>query len=187
MRSCAARILGILLIFIPAYAERIGAAPAKEYLTQKEIEMIQDAQEIEPRIKIYMEAGSLRLQAAEDRLNGKESAPGDPLEFFTVQEMLEGYYQILREVMSNLDDAYQRPKAGEKQNLGKALKMVKDNTEKALKNLQVLKKMAEDKKDEETWNVVNKDIDIASGVLEGAQVGLSRQPAAPAKKKGKNQ
>ncbi len=157
----------------------------KEYLTAKEIEKIQDAQEIEPRMKLYMEAAELRLKAAEDRLNGKESDPGDPLEFFTVQDMLEGYYQILRSAMMNLDDAHQKPR-GDRENLGKALKHIKDGTEKAGKSLVILKRMAEDKKDEETWNLVNKDIDITTGAHEGAELGLSRQPAPPDKKKRKN-
>ncbi len=174
------------LIFLLGCVTGCLCAPAKEYLTPKEIEKIQDAQEIEPRIKIYLEAAALRLQAAEDRLNGKESAPGDPLEFFTVQDMLEGYCEIMKSVMMNLDQAYQKPRSGERENLGKALKNLKDSSERAQKNLAILKRMAEDKKDEETWNLVNKAIDITGGALEGARLGLSRQPAGPEKKKRRN-
>jgi hypothetical protein len=161
----------------------LAAAPEKEYLTPKEIEKIQDAQELEPRVKIYLEAAALRLKSAEERLNGKESPPDDPFEFFSVEDMLEGYYRILKSVMLNVDDAYQKP-GGEKQNLAKALKNLKDTTDKAGKALVGLKKMAEDKRLEEVWNLVNKDIDITNGAHEGAEQGLANLPA-PAKKKGK--
>ena len=186
MKFEAACFIAALTFSLTTGTFAFPAVPAKEYLTQKEIEKIQDAQEIEPRIKIYMEAAALRLQAVEDRMNGKESEAGDPLEFFTVQDMLEGYYDIFKSVMTNLDQAYQKPRPGDRENLGKALKHLKDGAEKGQKSLAILKKMAEDKKDEETWNLVNKDIDITNGALEGAKLGLSRQPAGPEKKRRKN-
>src|SRR5881396_827723 len=102
---------------------------AKEFLTDQEIMKIQDAADVEKRIKIYLEAAALRLKTVEDRLYGRESAPGDPLEFFSIEEMLDGYYRIVRSVMFNVDEAFQKPAAaGDK--LGDALKHLKDSTEK---------------------------------------------------------
>jgi hypothetical protein len=182
MKTSILTICAILLTALSSSGPCRAAIPQKEYLTAKEIEQIQDAQEIEQRVKIYLEAAKLRLKTAEERLNGKESPPDDPFEFFSVEDMLEGYYRILKSVMLNLDDAFQKPR-GEKQNLNKTLKNLKDTTEKAGKALAVLKKMAEDKRLEEVWNLVNKDIDITGGAHEGAELGLSNIPA-PAKKKG---
>jgi hypothetical protein len=173
----------LLLIVVTTAGPPAAAMPDKEYLTPKEIEQIQDAQEIEKRVKIYMDAASLRLRRAEERLSGKETPPDDPFEFFSVEDMLEGYYRIFRSVMMILDDAFQKP-GTDKLILGKALKNLKDITEKAEKELAALKKTAEDKRLEEVWNLVNKDIDITAGALEGAQQGLSSLPAPP-KKKGK--
>ncbi len=183
MKAIFNRLQTGILILLLAGATAGLLLSAKEYLTPKEIEKIQDAQEIEPRIKIYLQAAELRLKAAEDRLNGKESAPGDPLEFFTVEDMLEGYYQIMKSVMMNLDAAYEKPRAGEGENIGKALKNLKETTERAQKSLSILKKMAEDKKDEAIWNLVNRDLDITGGAHDGAELGLSRQPAPPKKKR----
>lgn len=182
MKTLAFGVGAVLLVAFSSAGTSLTAVPEKEYLTPKEIEKIQDAQELEPRVKIYLEAATLRLKTAEDRLNGKESPPDDPFEFFSVEDMLEGYYSILKSVMLNLDDAYQKPR-GEKQNLAKALKNLKDTTEKAGRALAVLKKMAEDKRLEEVWNLVNKDIDITGGAQEGAEQGLSNLPS-PSKKKG---
>jgi len=159
---------------------------SKEYLTQDEITKIQDAQEIDLRTKLYMQAAALRLKAAEERLNGKESAPGDPMEFFSVEDMLEGYYQIMRSVMINLDDAYQKP-GDDRARIGKALKNLKESTDRALKDLEIIKAIAEEKKLEDVWNLTNRALDIARGAREGAELGLSDQPAdakdKPKKKK----
>src|SRR5947209_20571310 len=83
--------------------------PAKEFLTPKEIEKIQEAQELDKRVKLYLDAATLRLKTVEERFRGQESNPGDPLEFFSIEEMLEGYCRIVRSVMFNVDDSFQNP------------------------------------------------------------------------------
>ncbi len=167
-------LLPFLLGSLPADGQRKPGS--KEYLTEDEIAKIQDAQEIDLRTKLYMQAAALRLKVAQERLSGKESAPGDPMEFFSVEDMLEGYYQIIHSVMINLDDAYQKP-GGEKERIGKALKALRDGTDRALKELDVIKAIAEEKKLEDVWNATNQALDIARGAREGAELGLASQPA----------
>jgi hypothetical protein len=168
-----------LLVGCLAFLEAIDSS-GKEFLTGKEIEEIQDTHEIDSRVKIYMDAAWLRLRSAEDRLVGKESAPGDPLEYFTPEDMLDGYYRILKSVMINIDDAAQRPGTTPAA-IKKALKHLKSTTEKAAEELQILKKIAEDKRKEEFWNLVNNAIDITNGAHAGAEYGLSKEPASPEK------
>jgi hypothetical protein len=175
-----------LTVFLlgPVPALPASPAPDKEFLTPQEILKIQDAQDIDERIKVYLEAATLRLKTAEERLGGKEAEAGDPLEFFSVEEMVDGYYRIVKSVMINLDDAFQR-RGSDKIKLGKALKNLKNSTELAGKALLSLKKTAEDKRNEELWNFVNQAIDITSGAHEGAELGLQKIPAPPEKGKGK--
>ena len=136
---------------------------------------------MDKRVQVYLEAAALRLKTVEARLYGRESAPGDPLEFFSIEEMLEGYYRILRSVMFNVDEAFQKPAAaGDK--LGDALKHLKDSTEKGSKELQILKKIAEEKKNEEAWNLIQKSLEITDGAHEGAETGLARFPGKPKSK-----
>ncbi len=166
------------------FAALLTLVSAKEFLTDKEIEKIQDAQEIDARVKIYLEAATLRLKTAEDRLVGKESVEGDPLEFFTPEDMLDGYFRIIKSVMMNLDAAAE--KGGPNHALlGKALKMLKSATEKNSGQLQILKKLAEEKRKEELWNSINSAIDITNGAHDGAEYGLTKHPA-PAEKEKKN-
>jgi|WetSurSiteA1Bulk_404760.scaffolds.fasta_scaffold37386_2 hypothetical protein len=158
----------------------------KEFLTDKEIDTIQLNQEIHQRVKFYMEFAESRLKTAEDRLNGVESVAGDPLEFFTPEEMVDGYYRILRSVMMNMDEAYQASDPRAWPMVRRALKNLKGSTENALKRLEILKKIAEEKKMEELWNLVNQAIDVTNGAHEGAELGISRDPETPSPKKKKN-
>lgn len=174
------RILFILVFpaILTGFSSLAFNRPEKEFLTDKEIIAIRENQEIASRIRIYMEAAALRLKSAEERLTGKESVKGDPLEFFTPEDMLEGYYRILRSVMFNLDEVYQSPRRND--GLTAALKVLKVGTEKAGDQLEILKKIAEDQKKERLWNLVNQAIDITNGAHEGAEHGLSQK--SPLKK-----
>lgn len=154
----------------------------KEFLTAKEIELIQDTRAIEQRTRIYMDAAAVRLKTAEERLSGKESEAGDPMEFFTPEDLVDAYCQILRSVMLSTEDAFQVPRRKGNENVGKALKILKEETEKARKELDILKRMAEEKKREPLWNGINQAIDITNGAHDGAEEGLSRlRPQNPAK------
>jgi hypothetical protein len=179
------RHLFLLVPFALALAGSVSIAaafPEKEFLTDKEIAKIQDAQEIDERTRIYLNAAALRLKTAVERLTGTEPEPGDPLEFFTPEDLIDGYYRIIRSVMYNLDEASQKPK-GEREKLGKALKSLKGSTENAGKELEILKRIAEEKQKEELWKLVNNAIDITNGAHEGAEYGLSKQPTPQEKNK----
>jgi len=169
-RICWA-VLGLVL------ASGVRAGQKKEFLTPDEIEKIQDAQEVNARVKIYLQAASLRLKTAMDRMSGKESAPGDPLEFFSVEDMLDGYYRILHSVMLNVDDAVQN-RMGDQKKSQAALKNLKTVTEASLPQLQVLKKLSEDQKREEAWKLIGNAIEITNGAHEGAAKALERKFAA---------
>ncbi len=180
-RRALPRIIGTLVAgFLCAAA--LLSVHAKEFLTDQEILKIQDAADVEKRIKIYLEAAALRLKTVEDRLYGRESAPGDPLEFFSIEEMLDGYFRIVRSVMFNVDEAFQKPDV-DRSKLSKALKNLKDSTEKSNKELQILKKIAEEKKNEEAWNLIQKALEITDGAHDGAEIGLARFPAKTKPKK----
>ncbi len=171
MWSIGPRFLPIT--FLACIIGILPEASAREFLTNEEIEKIQDAQEIDLRTKVYLSAAALRLKEADNRLRGIESAEGDPLEFFTAEDMLDGYYRIIRSVMFNLDDAFQGP-GRDRARIKKALQALRDATKDALRPLEILKKTAEDKQKEELWNLVNEAIDITTGAYDGAEFGLSK-------------
>ncbi len=154
----------------------------REFLTDLEINKIQEAQEIDRRVRIYMEAAELRLKTVQERLSGVEPVEGDPLEFFTPEEMVDGYYQILRSVMLNLDGAYEEP-SPDLNRIKSGLGSLRKTTEKAGRQLEILKRTAEEQRKEELWNFVNKAIDITEGAYEGAVYGLEKLSAEADKRR----
>jgi hypothetical protein len=180
MKQCLVYLLSVLLIgrvLIPG-----ACAAEREYLTNEEIQKIQDNQEINLRIKLYLEFAALRLKTAEDKLNGVEFPELDPFELALPEELLDAYYRIIRSVMINLDDAYQNADRRKAHKVQSALKALKGSTEKALVRLGILKRIAEEKKKEELWELVNKAIDITKGAREGAELGITKDADTDAKK-----
>jgi hypothetical protein len=174
----------LLLSLLPGpFHLRMARGVPREFLTPNEITKIQQTHEIDQRIRIYLEAAALRLKTAQERFAGKESAEGDPLEFFSVADMIGGYNRIMESITLNLDDAFQRsPKDADK--LRSALSALKEAAEKAEKGLAILKKQAEEKLNEPVWNLVNQALEITQGAREGAESGIATLPEPPAKKKG---
>jgi len=172
----------LLLTILGTAAIPLAQSASKEFLTPKEIEKVQLAQQIDARVKVYMEAAAFRLKTARERFGGVESEPGAPLEFFTVEEMIEGYNLILQSVMMNLEDAYQ-DSSRDREKVKDALTSLKKGTQNAENALAVLKKLAEERLDEKVWNQVNQAIEITTGALEGAELGLSELSQSPDKNK----
>jgi hypothetical protein len=161
----------LLLGFIVA-AE--AHAAFNDFLTPQEIAKIQDAQEIDERVKIYMEAALLRLKTVSDRLAGKESTAQDPLEFFSIDDMLDGYYRIMHAVMLNLEDAAPNPKTDPRK-FQAAMKSLKATTESGGKQLEAIRKIAEDQRKESVWKLAGRAIEINNGAHEGAVAALARK------------
>jgi hypothetical protein len=176
---------GILQFFVSIIltgaACMIPASPEKEFLTNKEITAIQENQAIDARVAIYIIAAKLRLKTAEDRLTGKESSEGDPLEFFTPEDMLDGYCGILKSVMTNLDAAYKQG-IREREKVQRALKTLKGAADTMSKELEVLTKLAKEKKKEEFGNLVNRAMDTTREAHEGAEYGLAQTSTSPKNK-----
>jgi len=165
-------LIGTAVLVVLFFATVSGAA-ARDFLTDKEITRMQNTQDIDKRTGIYMDAASLRLRTVSDRFTGKESEPGDAMEFYSQEEMLDDYYRIMERVMLVVDDAFEFPRRRENINIKKALQTLKSESSDNLKRLSALMKLTEEKRKEELRNRVNRAIDITGGVLDGAEEGLS--------------
>jgi hypothetical protein len=165
----------VILVVGLLMASSTCAQQGREFLTQQEIDRIQEAQEIDQRVKVYLEAAALRLKTVSERLAGKESQPEEPMEFFSVEDMLDGYYRILHAVMLNLEDAAHNPKTDQKK-FQVAMKNLKSATEAAGKQLEGLKKIAEEQRKEQVWKLVGKAMEITKGAHDGAAAGQRKHP-----------
>ena len=123
---------------VAGFSQRSRSSAAKrEYFTEDELDLIRDAQELRYRVPTYFKLAERRLmfiglKQQSDKEKEKEKkeeqqrlkdaqkagtapagrkAPEDPLGYlddFTRSELLRGYAQAVDEVMSNIDDSYNR-------------------------------------------------------------------------------
>lgn len=130
--------VSLLLLLAVSLVTPLFAAPKKEYLTEDELDLIRDAQDLGVRVPTYLKLAERRLIFLGIMEKGKEQiekerkekekrekeqkksvdtratankAPVDNtayLDNFTPAELLRGYIQALDEVMTNIDDAYSR-------------------------------------------------------------------------------
>src|SRR5206468_12415598 len=139
MRRLAKASCALVLAILLAGPRPVAAKT--EYLTEDEIDLIRDAQELSERIPVYLKLAEKRLaflgliekseqekekerkakekaakdakrvpKAGETKANAKNTALEDMtyLADFTRSELLRGYTEALDEVMSNIDEAYNR-------------------------------------------------------------------------------
>ena len=130
--------VSLSLFLAVSLATPLLAAPKKEYLTEDELDLIRDAQELSRRVPTYLQLAERRLiflglmeKSAEQRekerkerekrekaqkksVDTRATANKPPvddtayLDDFTPAELLRGYIQALDEIMTNIDDAYSR-------------------------------------------------------------------------------
>jgi hypothetical protein len=146
---------------------------ARDFLTDKEIELIQDTQSIATRTHIYMEAAALRLKTAQDKLSSKEYEAGDPMELLTPEDVIDDYRKILRSVQLNVQYAFEAPKRKGNESAEKALQTLKEEMEKALKELDVLWKMAEEKHRETLSDRISEVTETSNDLLDDAKEKLA--------------
>lgn len=133
-----ARASSLLFILTFALTLSIFAAAKKEYFTEDELDLIRDAQELRFRVPAYLKLAERRLiflglmdksdkekekerkekeklekeqKKAADKGITSPKPPVDEMKYlsdFTRSELLRGYIQAIDEVMSNIDDSYER-------------------------------------------------------------------------------
>ena len=165
------------LIFAMLLAGTVTAAFGyrdREFLTEAEIDAIRKNQKIDPRVKLYLRAALQRLEATHARMAGQETLPGDPLEYFTPEDMLDGYYRILNSVMLNIEDAaYKMPP--DKGGIRKALKHLRNQMKKAVPELEHMEKTAVERNETELIRLIQRAAEISRGAMEGAEHALENK------------
>jgi hypothetical protein len=170
-QTCLLLFLLLSMIFISPLSQ---AGHAKDFLTDKEIELLQETQSVANRARIYMDAAALRLETAKDKLSNKEYEAGDPMELLTPEDVIGAYCKILRSIQLNVEYAIETPQRRGSESAGKALKTLKEETGKALKELDVLRQMAEEKQRDPLLNSINDAIDITNDIIDDTNEKLAQ-------------
>lgn len=159
-------VLGILVVLLLSLS-----GLSREFLSEKEIDQIREAQELDRRTELYLKFAALRLAAFKSRMAGFESKEGDPMEFYSPADMIYGFGQCLRAVEDTIDDAL-TSKRVEAKPLVKALNLLKDYATQSLPELDKATQLAVNKKDEALYKSVQKAIEITKAAVEGSTEGL---------------
>jgi hypothetical protein len=158
-QKCLQFFLLISFLFLSALSPE---GRARDFLTDKEIDLLQNTQSVANRTRIYMDAAALRLKTVKDKLSNKEYEAGDPMELLMPEEVLDDYCKILRSVHLITGYAIEAPDRRGNESVEKALTILKAETTIALKELDILLRMAEEKQRNLLSGSINDAIDVTN-------------------------
>ncbi len=171
--------------FLPGGTEavaqrRIRSSISGDQFTGVEYEQVQDAQELKPRVKVFLKIAEARLDEIERRMARIEWEKEDPnpLEFYTYAQLARAYQRSLAGIMINIDEKARYKIASEK-DIKKSLELLNSGIQTFLPRLEPVKKLAEDRQEEDLYLEWREAWKASRKALQGSQFGLG----APAKQK----
>lgn len=141
-------------------------AQKRDHLTEQEIDLVREAQEIDLRIQVFVKAADRRLLVLIDPnavQKKKEEEVWGPLPKGTRLELLGDYKRILEEAEEKLDDAYERGARNEK--IPKALAKFKEGVTKQIAQLRAFASQLSDPKEQ---RALAEAVEEAETVTKGA-------------------
>lgn len=121
----------------------------RDHLTEQEVELVRDVQQIDQRIEVFIKAADRRILVLVDpnaTQKKKEEEVWGPLPTGTKLELLTDYKKILEEAEEKLDDFFSREPKNDL--LKKALQKFKQAANKQIIQLRSLSAQLTDKKDQ---------------------------------------
>ncbi len=144
---CALRLAIVAANLLSASA--FAQAQKRDHLTEQEVDLIRDFQEIDKRTEIFIKAAERRLLVLADpnaTQKKKEEETWGPLPKGSKLELLQDYKRILEEAEEKLDDWYNR---GPKDNLlSKALNKFREAATRQVAQLRALAPQMTDKREQ---------------------------------------
>ncbi len=158
---------------------RIKSSISGDQFTDAEFELLRDAQELKERVEVFLNIAEARLDEIERRTAGIEWDKEDPnpLEFYTYAQLTRAYQRSLEGIMINIDEKATRKTAPEKE-IKKSLKMLNSRIQTFIPRLEPVKKLAEDRRDEDLHVEWREAWKSSQQALKGSQYGLGA-PAQP--------
>lgn len=172
-RSALDRLARCLVAILLMSQVAARAGQIQEWMTPAEIEKFRDEQDLSKRTGLYMSAAKLRLEKAGERLSGKNSAEGDPLEFHSVTDLILGCRSAIRAAMLGIQDQVTYKKA-ESEEVIKALKELKSTTEGIMPELERVQKLALEKRDEALYKAVKDCAQYADSAARGSKDAIEK-------------
>jgi len=164
---------GMKLSPASAPQRRYSTTISGDQFTELEFEEIRDAQKIVDRVKVFLELAESRLIEIERRRSGAEweEEEPNPLEFYTVAQMVHAYQRSIEAIMINIDERVKYGTSKEK-DIRKSLKLLNAKILDFLPRLEPIQQSAIDTKDEELYLEYKKAKKSSDTARKGSQMGL---------------
>jgi hypothetical protein len=133
------RFIFVLSLLLLAAFSITAQTQKRDHLTEQEVDLIREFQEIDKRVEIFLKAADRRLLLLANpdaTQTKKEEEKWGPLPKGTRLELLQDYKRILEEAMEKIEDAYERDSSNKL--LPKALSKFKEAATKHLAQLRPL-------------------------------------------------
>ena len=144
-----------------------------DQFTEEEYDKVQEAQELEKRVEVFLEIAEARLVEIERRMKEDKWDKKDPnpLEFFTYAQMMHAYWRALEGIMINIDEKA-KYKLAEPKEIKKSLKALNKKIQDFIPRLEPVRQLSIDLKDEELYGETRKGMKASDTALKGSQMGL---------------
>lgn len=165
MLSTISKIIFVVAAFCLGW-DFSALAQKRDHLTEQEVDLVREAQEIDLRMQVFAKAASRRLLVLTDpqaTQKEKEEEVWGPLPKGTPLELLTDYKRILEEAEEKLEDAYDRSPKNEK--IPKALAKFKEAITKQIAQLRALAPQLKETKEQ---RALAEAIEEAETVTKGA-------------------
>lgn len=157
---------GLWLLYLSGLIPSSVFAQKRDHLTEQEVDLVREMQEIDQRIAVFVKAADRRLLVLinpNSEQKPKEEEIWGPLPKGTKVELLTDYKRILEEAEEKMEDAFERGSKNEK--LPKALAKFKEGVTRHISQLRALAPQLTDPKEQ---RVLAEAIEEAETVTKGS-------------------
>ncbi len=167
------------LASLPFHPGGLSLAPpparwqSRDRFTDEEYGKLQLHQELEKRVEVFLEIAEARLEEIQKRMKGGEweEEEENPLEFHTYWDMVHAYRRAIDGIMINIDEKAIHKTASEK-DIRKSLEKLNKKIQEFIPQLEPLKQLAIDQKDEALYRELEEAQEISVVAQKGSLYGL---------------
>ena len=157
----------LFLAFFFLYSALPASAQRRDYLTDAEIELIRDAQQIDLRIEVLTKAIDRRFGVLNNTTaTQKESEKWGNLPKGTRPELISDITKILQKAVDDIDDLALREGAMDSKFFPKAVHKLAESAERFMPQFRILLDQVKDEK--ERGSILN-SIDLSNQIIEAAK------------------
>ncbi len=162
-RSLLCRLVYIILLSVLVLTSVQAQKTKRDHLTEQEVDLVREYQEIDKRVEIFAKAADRRLLVLTDpnaTQKKREEEMWGPLPTGSKLELLSDYKRILEEVEEKLDDAFNHDSKDKL--LIKAVSRLKDAIGKQIPQLRALESKLTDKREQRALQAAIEEAETVS-------------------------